>query len=436
MKHRQQPMKDWLKRRSFVYAQRGTESARGIGRRILVHIVSILAAAAMASDSAPVPGWPMDMSDQILATYFGLICLFPGGLPRRADWLVPVAGGLFVTLVQAVFGVPWAMALFSGGLQTFLLRVLCKKTRLGWEWLVTPWLVLSCFVLSSQIPGGAIAYIGLAAFGVATLCGLVVFGFLTRYVLTPRRRRDLLEASAFLKNALMLDFLPQQFFGPLSRLAEQAKIMGESLPLLDDSMLRPIMGIRLVRKRVAILQSSSPQPRWDFEIERFLDSVIVLNEDIDALLSRTELLEKSLAADNVESEEDKRFRQHTEMILDLAKKKKKLPKGLQKNIDGLQAATQNILNAMRDDPRDVERGDKFLSRYLVAAHKVIDDYIRLSASDKAGGEVQAVLDRCEDFLGKLEEAFIKEHQSLLRNDTIDLQAEMATIETLMKLDGK
>ena len=425
-------MKDWLKRRSFVFVQRGTDSAIGFGRRVLVHIVSLVAAFSIAMTPHPI----YDRVGLLFACYLGLICLFPGGNPRRADWLVPVACGVFVGIVHTVCGFPLPIGILSAGVQTYVLRVLCKKTRMGWEWSVAPFLIVTCIHISSSLPMTLSVYIGLGAFGVAAAFGLLAFGFLTRYVLTPRRRRDLAEASAFLKDALMLDFLPQPFFGPLNRLADQAKIMSESVPLLDDSMLTPIMGIRLVRKRVAILQSGTTPPRWDFESERFLDAVIVLTEDIEGLLSRTELLPHSLPPDDDASEETKRLRFHADNALNLTRKKKDLPKRLHKRVDGLRLATQSILDAMRNDPRDMEKGDKFLTRYLPAAHKVLDDYIRLSATSKDNTEIKVVLDRCEDFLGKLEEAFKKEHVHLLRNDTIDLQAEMATIETLMKLDGK
>jgi hypothetical protein len=113
-----------------------------------------------------------------------------------------------------------------------------------------------------------------------------------------------------------------------------------------------------------------------------------------------------------------------------------LPGQVRMSINGIVAGADKILACMCEDPEDMVSGDRFLSRYLKAAHGVVDEYARLSAQ---GGMQQPVADaliKSEALLNRLQKAFEEEHSSLLRNDTVDFTAELNVLDKLLKMDGR
>jgi hypothetical protein len=71
---------------------------------------------------------------------------------------------------------------------------------------------------------------------------------------------------------------------------------------------------------------------------------------------------------------------------------------------------------------------------LPAAHTILDEHLRLS--EKADHEhVQKSLAHGAIMLQKLATAFQNEHGHLLRDDSMRFNAEMNTLDKLLKMDG-
>ena len=105
-------------------------------------------------------------------------------------------------------------------------------------------------------------------------------------------------------------------------------------------------------------------------------------------------------------------------------------------IDGIVEATENILACMHADPNDVAPADKFLSRYLTAAHTVVEEYVRLSGQGNMHSGVTQALARSGELLKRLEQAFVDEHARLLQNDTVNFTAELNVLDKLLKMEGR
>ncbi|MDL2279615.1 5-bromo-4-chloroindolyl phosphate hydrolysis family protein [Desulfovibrio sp. OttesenSCG-928-G11] len=113
-----------------------------------------------------------------------------------------------------------------------------------------------------------------------------------------------------------------------------------------------------------------------------------------------------------------------------------LPPGVRARVKGIADGTRKIVAAMAEDPGDVPAGERFLARYLVAAHSVVDEYLRLAKDSAASQEIVAALIRAEQSLAALDQAFAEERVRLLRNDTMSFRAELAALDKLLKMDGR
>ncbi|MDR3213015.1 MAG: 5-bromo-4-chloroindolyl phosphate hydrolysis family protein [Azoarcus sp.] len=120
----------------------------------------------------------------------------------------------------------------------------------------------------------------------------------------------------------------------------------------------------------------------------------------------------------------------------LQDKAHKLPDRVRACVDGIVFGTERILLCMRDDPNDVVQGDRFLSRYLKAAHDLVDDYTRFAAQESARPDIADALCRSESLLDRLQKAFEEEHARLLKNDIVDFTAELNVLDKLLKMDGR
>ncbi|MDL2209461.1 5-bromo-4-chloroindolyl phosphate hydrolysis family protein [Desulfovibrio sp. OttesenSCG-928-O18] len=148
---------------------------------------------------------------------------------------------------------------------------------------------------------------------------------------------------------------------------------------------------------------------------------------------------------NPVSEEEKRRRSLPEpekvtvyraSLTTLDAKIPQLPRSLQPVAASIATSTGNILECMVQDPRDLEPGHRFLNRYLVAVHTVVDKHIRLARENTITPEIIEALTASEDMLTRLNTAFAQEHARLLQNDVSDFSADLSVLDTLLKMDGR
>jgi uncharacterized protein (DUF1778 family) len=91
---------------------------------------------------------------------------------------------------------------------------------------------------------------------------------------------------------------------------------------------------------------------------------------------------------------------------------------------------------MAADARDLEPGHRFLNRYFKAAHSVVDKHRSLSREEAVTRELAEALDKSREMLSRLGGVFARERERLLRNDVTDFSADLAVIDTLLKMDGR
>lgn len=301
-------------------AGKSASYVREIALRVLVHFAALLCTAAVLS-VAPAP--PGQFYPAGLGLYIGLICLAARGMRLAPEWLGPACLGLLQTVILLAAGFPVHQAVFWGGAQAWVQRLLVKRGVMGTEWVV----LLFLLPLAIQLGG-----------------------------VTPK-----------------LKLLLGSFLG---------------LALAGRALLRKIM------RRLAVMRGGEEIARID-KIAPFRASIAKLRD-----------------------------------------KQPQLPGNIQPVVGAIAAASEVILDRMAEDRRDFEPGERFLKRYLPAAHSLVDKHRRLARESVITMEMADALTKSEETLRRLEAAFGKEHDYLLRNNLDDFSADLKVLDTLLKMDER
>lgn len=89
---------------------------------------------------------------------------------------------------------------------------------------------------------------------------------------------------------------------------------------------------------------------------------------------------------------------------------------------------KRIIANFEKDPKDIKQAKQFLSYYLDTSIKIVRKYRDLSARNVRSPEIAATLSKAELMLDSIEKAFEKQQARLLRNDAMDLDSEVQTLE--------
>lgn len=112
-----------------------------------------------------------------------------------------------------------------------------------------------------------------------------------------------------------------------------------------------------------------------------------------------------------------------------------LPDALNIHLTGIATLADKILQCMETDPRDVVPGRRFLERYLPLVEKIAARGQILSDQLSDEAQRQKAITELAVVLERVERAFEQQHQALLENDSLDLDAELLTIDNMLKADG-
>lgn len=401
------------------------------GKRILLHFgaLAIAGMTAIGLDSSTA-GFGARCA-VFLGVYVGLVCLLPRGMSKTAAWIFPVGMGFLQCVVLAVLGVPWQFTLPWGGLQTWLQRLLWQRGDMGWEWTAAPWLCMALYGVSGHI----FSFPCLAAAGVA------VFGAAAQYLYVRLRvdpiHRAMFEAvSASLRKQADARILPEPLEAPVRRLAGQAADFALRAPSMDREAVSLALALRRLAAGIAALSRRAHPLKWEPRAEELLETVCRLSEALHEKFPHPPEEKESAAPASPEDAPARRIAFFQDSVQALLGKKAFLPPETRAHLDSLCRSTHNILECMRRDPGDVLPGDKFLSRYLQSAHRVVDEYIRLAREGAEHESVRNVLARSVEILARLDAAFVAEHERLLRNDTINFSADLNVLDKLLKMEGR
>jgi 5-bromo-4-chloroindolyl phosphate hydrolysis protein len=94
-----------------------------------------------------------------------------------------------------------------------------------------------------------------------------------------------------------------------------------------------------------------------------------------------------------------------------------------------------IVAELRRDPKHIQSARQFLGYYLETTERIVTRYVEISARHASGEGVQRTLARVEPALETIDEAFRRQHESLLHDEVLDLDAELSVLDKTVKMDG-
>lgn len=428
---------------------KGVEMVKGIGIRMGIHILAIVGAITIAKNT---PSWESFLGDTSIGLsfgiYLGLVCLFPRTKGALAQWLTATSAGVTQALLLTFFGIPWQLTILWAGVQTWVLRCIFNKMAMGWEWLALFWLFITT-VKNVQVAGSVLPYGWiLLTVPLVTLLALVAYYVYCKIVIGPKHFAQIQAFISQVQKKLVTNMWPDQLAESLQQLLNQSSLAIKALPvpnqateLLFGQVIPLEHQLELVEKKMLSLtigNAKAPSPYLinnDPQTVRLFSHVTVVSNAL------TSILEKHTLPASANEEESKvtpnsRYLMFQNFSRELAKRKAELPSHLHSHIDGLRIATQSIIEGMQRSEQEYSRGEHFLVKFLPMALKIIDNYIRFSRDGGSKKDSIDILARLEAVFIRLENTFISEYSNQLSNDAMELKAEIATLDTLLRIEGK
>lgn len=108
---------------------------------------------------------------------------------------------------------------------------------------------------------------------------------------------------------------------------------------------------------------------------------------------------------------------------------------ISEKLDRMTRAGDAILSALEQNPERLSEVRRFMNYFLPTAEKLMTSYVSFAASPVKGENVLSAMKSVENSLGMVAEAFEKQYDSLYRNESFNIEAEVSVMETLLKGEG-
>lgn len=102
-------------------------------------------------------------------------------------------------------------------------------------------------------------------------------------------------------------------------------------------------------------------------------------------------------------------------------------------VNQIVAKSHEILSYLAKNPARVKRARKFLSYYLDTTLFIINGYLDVESSNDS--EIVASRAKMKEILGTINQAFDKQQAVLLKNDVMDIDAEIDVLKSTLKSEG-
>lgn len=104
-------------------------------------------------------------------------------------------------------------------------------------------------------------------------------------------------------------------------------------------------------------------------------------------------------------------------------------------IDDIELTTSKIFDHVIAHPDKVNHISKFLNYYLPTTMKLLNTYDRMGSQGVAGENISGTMQKVEDTLDMVVNAFHKQLDTLFAGEALDVNADIAVMENLMKTEG-
>ena len=104
-------------------------------------------------------------------------------------------------------------------------------------------------------------------------------------------------------------------------------------------------------------------------------------------------------------------------------------------IDDIEATTSKIFDHVIAHPDKTNQISKFLNYYLPTTMKLLNTYDRMGSQGVAGENISGTMQKVEETLDMVVNAFHKQLDTLFAGEALDVNADIAVMENLMKTEG-
>lgn len=98
-------------------------------------------------------------------------------------------------------------------------------------------------------------------------------------------------------------------------------------------------------------------------------------------------------------------------------------------------AGNEIMNALEQNPTQINDVRRFMNYYLPTADKLMQNYRMMLTSDNAGENIRQAMGSVENSLGMIADAFEKQLDKLYSDQKLDIETDIEVLETMMASDG-
>lgn len=406
----------------------------GLGIRMMVHAFAfIMALFGFSTLALPGGSGVFDSIAIGFGIYIGLICLFPRGMKRNADWLVPVLGGLCLMLLWWLAGIPWQFSAIWSGAATWLIRQLVKRCQIDWDFAVLPWLLICLYNSFASLLPALPRTPPWWSFFVVCIGGWLGTELYIRLRGDSSQRKLLSAALEKIAKRVGTRTLPREIEDAAIDMQYQGRLFLKRWPRFGKESAGLVNDFALRTESLDSLNTGSAESAVQKQLAGMKRIVSSISERLSELERKHQEESPQAAVDKALTTRIGEFRDSATQLLD---KSQPLSLKVRRCVDGIARSTEKILVSMRDDPQDVLQADRFLSRYLRAAHSIVEEYARLSSQASTHPAINETLIRSENLLERLEAAFATEYASLLQNDTLNFTAELNVLDKLLSMEGK
>lgn len=104
-------------------------------------------------------------------------------------------------------------------------------------------------------------------------------------------------------------------------------------------------------------------------------------------------------------------------------------------LERMTRAGNAILAELEKNPAHMNEVRRFMNYFLPTAEKLMSSYVNFANSPVKGENVRNAMKSVENSLGMVADAFEKQCDSLYRDQSFDIEADVSVLETLLKSEG-
>lgn len=108
---------------------------------------------------------------------------------------------------------------------------------------------------------------------------------------------------------------------------------------------------------------------------------------------------------------------------------------ISEKLDRMVRAGSTIFTALEENPQRASEVRRFMNYFLPTAERLVASYVSFHQSPVKGENVLSAMKSVEKSLGMAADAFEKQCDSLYRNESYNIEAEVSVMETLLKGEG-